>query len=213
MVLLSPTIGGLRKLVNVCERYAAKHGLKYKVSKSELMIFKAGTKSPEQVPPVTLNGIPMNVVTSFKYLGHMVTEHLRDDEDMDRERRALSIRGNMIAHRFKRCAASVKITLFRAHCTSFYTCNLWARYTQRSLSALRVQYNNAFRALLGLPRWCSASGMFADAHVDGFHAVLRKWYAAALCRLCASTNTILAVIADRLDSCYVQHWVRAHAIK
>ncbi|KAJ8704762.1 hypothetical protein PYW08_012082 [Mythimna loreyi] len=174
MALLSPTIGGLRKLIKACETFAACHGLKYNTVKSELMVFKAGTKSPDQIPPVTLNGIQMKVVTCFKYLGHIVTDHLRDDDDMDRERRALSIRANMIAHRFKRCNAQVKIALFRAHCTSLYTCSLWAHYTQRSFSALCVQYNNAFRALLGLPRWCSASGMFADAHVDGFHAVLRK---------------------------------------
>ena len=73
MVLLSPTIGGLRKLVNVCETYAASHGLRYNVTKSELMIFKAGTKSPNQVPPVIMNGTLLKIVTSFKYLGHIVT--------------------------------------------------------------------------------------------------------------------------------------------
>jgi hypothetical protein len=63
-----------------------------------------------------LNGGQLKRVNSFKYLGHLVTDDLRDDADIDRERRALAIRGNMIARRFSRCTAQVKITLFRAYC-------------------------------------------------------------------------------------------------
>ncbi|KAM3958486.1 uncharacterized protein ACR2FA_007508 [Aphomia sociella] len=77
--------------------------------------------------------------------GHVLTPDLKDDEDFDRERRALSVRANMLARRFARCSREVKITLFRAFCTNFYTCSLWARYTQKAYSALRIQYNNAFR--------------------------------------------------------------------
>ncbi|XP_026318676.1 uncharacterized protein LOC113229336 [Hyposmocoma kahamanoa] len=44
----------------------------------------------------------------------------------------------------------------------------------KTINALRIQYNNAFRVLLGLPRYCSASGMFEAVHTDGFHAVLTK---------------------------------------
>lgn len=43
---------------------------------------------------------------------------------------------------------------------------------ERSLSSLRVQYNNIFRMLLGLLRYCSASGMFADARADSFAAII-----------------------------------------
>lgn len=32
--------------------------------------------------------------------------------------------------------------------------------------SLRVQYNNAFRVLLGLPRICRPSGMFAEVHLN-----------------------------------------------
>ncbi|XP_047993894.1 uncharacterized protein LOC125232311 [Leguminivora glycinivorella] len=171
MVLLSPSVGGIRILIEKCESYAKKHNLRYNVEKSVYMIFKAGSKCPSYVPPIRLNGEQLKRVYTFKYLGHLVTEDLRDDEDIERERRALAIRANMISRRFSRCTAQVKITLFRAYCTSLYACSLW---TQRTINAIRVQYNDAFRVLLRLPRYCSASGMFADAHVDGFHATLSK---------------------------------------
>ncbi|XP_061722965.1 uncharacterized protein LOC133529284 [Cydia pomonella] len=137
---------------------------------------------------------------------------MKDDEDIKRERRALATRAKMLAHRFRRSTAPVKITLFRAFCTTFYTCALWTSYTQRSLSDLRIQYNNAFRALLRLPRWCSASGMFADARVDGFQAIMRARCAAALRRLRGSRNSLLAIIADRLDSQLLVHWTRVHSV-
>ncbi|XP_063536187.1 uncharacterized protein LOC134745969 [Cydia strobilella] len=210
MVLLSPSVGGLRLLIERCESYALTHNLKYNVSKSEYMVFKAGSKCPSHVPPIRLNGVELKRVSSFKYLGHLVTDDFRDDADIERERRALAVRANMIARRFSRCTAQVKLTLFRAFCTSLYTCSLWTRYTQRAFNAMRVQYNDAFRVLLRLPRYCSASGMFADAHVDGFHATLRKRCAATLRRVRDSRHSLLTVVADRWDSGLIRHWSSLH---
>ncbi|XP_047984805.1 uncharacterized protein LOC125225240 [Leguminivora glycinivorella] len=210
MVLLSPSIGGLRLLIERCEVYARAHNLKYNVTKSEFMVFKAGSKCPSHIPPIRLNGMQLKRVSSFKYLGHLVTDDFRDDADIERERRALAVRANMIARRFSRCTAQVKITLFRAFCTSLYTCSLWTRYTQRTFNAMRVQYNDAFRVLLRLPRHCSASGMFADAHVDGFHATLRKRCAATLRRVRDSRHSLLSVVAERWDSGLIKHWSSLH---
>ena len=209
-MLLSASICGLRRLVAICERYAAKHGLVYNVIKSEVMVFGAGGKYPSEVPPITLSGCPLRRVNNFKYLGHMITVDLRDDDDIERERRALSVRANMIARRFARCSREVKVILFKAYCTSFYTGGLWADYTQRAYNALRVQYNNAFRVLLGLPRFCSASGMFANAYVDCFYATMRKKCTSLLQRMRGSVNSILKMITGRFDCCYVNHCCRIH---
>ncbi|XP_048484609.1 uncharacterized protein LOC125490192 [Plutella xylostella] len=126
MVLLSPSINGLTRLLAVCESYAETHGLRYNTKKSELLVFQAPNIKKRLVPSVYLGGVELNRVTEFKYLGHVVTETLVDDLDMERERRALAV-------------------------------SLWVNYTRRAYSALRVQYNNALRIVLGLPRFCSAS--------------------------------------------------------
>ncbi|XP_061724926.1 uncharacterized protein LOC133530885 [Cydia pomonella] len=210
MVLLSPSIDALRTLVSVCERYAEAHGLKYNVSKSELLVFRGRTVKldDQMLPPVRLNGTPLKVVREFKYLGHWVTASLKDDIDVERERRALAVRSNMLIRRFARCTSNVKITLFKAYCQSFYTCSLWINFTQKTYSALRVQYNNAFRMLLGLPRYCSASGMFAEARTNGFHAIMRK---RVVRRVRGSDNSLLATVADRVDGAFWQYWSSLHA--
>lgn len=198
MVLLAPSIGALRKLLAVCESFVASHGLSYNVKKTVYMVFKSDHKNPP-IQPIVLDGVCLNKVTQFKYLGHWVTDDLKDDVDMERERRALSVRANMLARRFSRCTDAVKITLFKAYCTSLYTGSLWVNYTQRAYNALRIQYNNAFRALLRLPRFCSASAMFADAHTDGFAALWRKKTASLISRLRGSRHSILTAIVERHD--------------
>ncbi|XP_047997279.1 uncharacterized protein LOC125234903 [Leguminivora glycinivorella] len=156
MVLLSSSAEGLRRLLHFCEKYAISHGMKYNSSKTEYLIFKAG-KGPDRILDVFLNGLPVRRVQQFKYLGHILTDDLKDDKDIERERRALSVRCNMLARKFGRCSDEVKVTLFRAYCQSFYTGQLWTNFTRRAINTLRVQYNDAFRILMKLPRFCSAS--------------------------------------------------------
>lgn len=208
MVLLSPSIAALRKLLGMCEEYARAHGLLYNAQKSELLVFKTRGRTLGNVAPVLLNGVALRRVSEFKYLGHIVTEDLNDDSDIERERRAMAVRCNMLARRFARCSIDVKITLFKAFCQGLYTCNLWVSYTQRAINALRVQYNNAFRVLVGLPRYCSASAMFVHAHTDGFYTVLRRRIASLMLRARGSANTILGVLSHKLDSPLLRHWVQ-----
>ncbi|XP_049871256.1 uncharacterized protein LOC126370430 [Pectinophora gossypiella] len=212
MVLLSPSIGALRRLLKICESYAVAHGLKYNAKKSEVMIFRPDNNRYTLSPNFVLCGTALNHVEQFKYLGHWVTQDLKDRVDIERERRALSVRCNMLARRFARCTGTVKTALFKAYCQSFYTCSLWVNYTQRTYSDLRVQYNNAFRVLMGLPRYCSASAMFAAANTDGFAAIMRKRCASILRRTRDSPNTILRALVDRWDSPMLARWIRLHAV-
>ncbi|CAH2262741.1 jg14965 [Pararge aegeria aegeria] len=51
--------------------------------------------------------------------------------------------------------------------------------------------------MLGLPRFCSASGMFADARTDYFHNTLRKRCASLVRRVRDSSKIVLQMIAAR----------------
>ncbi|CAB3239040.1 unnamed protein product [Arctia plantaginis] len=206
MVLLSPSISALRRLLLVCESYALAHVLKYNCKKSEFMVFTATNNYPRVVPPVKLNGTTLSRVRQYKYLGHIVTEDLKDDQDIERERRALAVRSNMIARRFARASEQVKITLFKAFCQSFYSGSLWVKYTRTAYSTLRVQYNNAFRMLMRLPWHCSASGMFAEARVNDFYAIMRKKVASLMNRVCGSCNSILRAVGESYECPISHHW-------
>lgn len=64
-----------------------------------------------------------------------------------------------------------------------------------------------FRVFLGLPRYCSVSGMLADAHADCFYALMRKRIVSVTRNVLESTNTILKTLADRPGSALKRHWV------
>ncbi|KAJ8714751.1 hypothetical protein PYW07_002976 [Mythimna separata] len=207
MVLLGPTAGSIGEMLKVCEDFAAAHGLMYNVRKCEYMVFGAAGKCTDYSPNFTLNGVSIKRVFQFKYLGHILTSDLKDNADIERERRALAVRGNMLARRFSRCADQVKITLFKAYCQGLYAGGLWVSYTKRSLDVLRVQYNNIFRMLLGLPRFCSASEMFTQNRTDGFHAIVRKKIASLASRTRASANSILQTVAESVFCPFLRHFV------
>lgn len=99
--------------------------------------------------------------------------------------------GNMLARRFYRCTDEVKITSFKAYWQGLYTGRLWFRCSLGALNALRVQYNNVFRMMFKLPRFCSASEMFTQSRTDGFHAIIIKKVASLVTRLQGSRNNIL----------------------
>ncbi|KAL0809704.1 hypothetical protein ABMA28_011217 [Loxostege sticticalis] len=115
----------------------------------------------------------------------------------------------MLTRRFSRCTEEVKVTLFKAYCQGIYTGNLWVKHTKKSLDALRIQYNNVFRMMLGLPRFCSASGMFAEYQTDSFNAIIRKKTSSLISRMRNSSDSILKTLADRFTSpiwrCFVSN--------
>jgi hypothetical protein len=62
------------------------------------MTFKApGVKAPDMSLSVLLYGVPVTIVSQFTYLSHCLTDNLNDDVDVERERRALAVRANMLA--------------------------------------------------------------------------------------------------------------------
>ena len=99
------------------------------------------------------------ICESKKCLGHFICNTMRDDTDILRQRRQLYARANVLARKFYMCTDEVKITLFRTFCCNLYTCQLWWNFTQAATRKINVAYNNAFRMIMQLPRYCSASNV------------------------------------------------------
>lgn len=52
------------------------------------------------MPVVVLAGIALLVIHKFKYLSYMITNNLSDDLDVEKERRALAVRSNVLTRSF-----------------------------------------------------------------------------------------------------------------
>ena len=63
-------------------------------------------------PVFTANGEELSYASSFKYLGSVITNDLRDDADIEREIKCLFTRCNILLSRFQYCSKIVKLRLF-----------------------------------------------------------------------------------------------------
>ena len=77
----------------------------------------------------TIPNFKLNVVASYKYLGHYITDDLSGYEDINRQSRTLFVQGNIIILRkFNMRYLGVKFTLFRTYCSPMYTAQLLGNY-------------------------------------------------------------------------------------
>ena len=92
-----------------------------------------------------------------------------------------------------------------------YTAQLWWNHTAYSLQRINVCYNNILRRLLRRPRYCYASGLFAEFGIPNGKAVIRNLIYKFITRLNESTNDwILAILSSdiRWTSCIRHYWVK-----
>ena len=75
---------------------------------------------------------------------------------------------------FNHCTVDVKLLLIKSYCTSFYCGYLGSDYKFITFSKLRVAFNNVYRRVLGLPKWSSASKIYATHNIENFEAILQK---------------------------------------
>lgn len=63
------------------------------------------------------DGAPLNRCPHLDVSDIVLSPDFKDDTDMERERRELFVRANVVARGFINCSRKVKLTLFRAKLT------------------------------------------------------------------------------------------------
>ena len=187
LVTMSPSSAVLQQLLRFCSQYGVQYDIKFNPKKSVVMIARTKEDMKLKFPSFSLGDQVLGVEGKVKYLGHIIRDDLRDDDDVLRQCRKLYAQANMLAQRFSKCTDDVKMALFRAYCTPLYTAHLWYNYTAAKMKKLQVAYNDAFRILLRYPRWTSASNMFVTNNVPTFHTLIRN----LMCRLEQSKNSAI----------------------
>ena len=86
------------------------------------------------VPRIYLNGNVLQYVNTYKYLGCIISNDLKDDNDIKKTLRGIYARSNMLIRRFYNCSSSVKKLLFKTYCTNLYCAHLWSFYSAEAYS-------------------------------------------------------------------------------
>ena len=170
LVILSPSAVGLGMLLKACEKFGVHHDVNFNAKKSAVMVFRSKTMKDLELPDLNMYGEKIQEVTKTKYLGHIITNDLTDDADIDRQVKKLYAQGNSILRKFHMCSWDVKLTLFRAYCSPLYTAQLWWSHKRASINRLKVTYHNLFKMFLNLQHMSVQNGAFdvrqSDA-IDG----------------------------------------------
>ena len=212
LVILSPYSAGLQQLLLICSEFGVENDIKYNAAKSNVMIVRTKEYRDSVFPGFVLNDIALPVANEVKYLGHYISENLKDDRDINRQCRNIYARGNTLLRKFAMCTADVKAKLFQTFCTPLYTAHLWWNYRLYSLRKLTVAYNDIMRLLLCLPRRHSASQMFVNINVPTCAAVIRNLIFKFIVRLEKSENSIIQELVSiersdtKLTSAIWRHW-------
>ena len=117
-----------------------------------------------------------------------------DDDDINRRKRALFIRANMLKRKFVMCSWKIKLILFKSYCTQLYTSTLWTNYRLGTLHTFIIAYNQSLRCLMNIPYYCSAKQMFCFLNVPSGNEVIRKSIYNVMCFSKDSHNDIITSI-------------------
>ena len=77
-MLLCPTKEGLRKLIQICEKYAAEHDLLFNGTKSKLLIFGSHTGIE---PHINVKDVRVPVSHTAMHLGNLISNKTEDSID------------------------------------------------------------------------------------------------------------------------------------
>ena len=191
LVLIAPSSNGMQKLITECESFANKYGLKFNETKNVLLFFKPVGFKLNPFLRMCLNGVPIPIETSCRYLGHSITNNLSDNEDNRRQLRCFYGWSNMQLRTFGACSYDVKLLLFMSHCGSMYTSSIWCKYTKKQYYQIEVAYNNVFRRFFSYDRFSSANQMFVENRVGNFVARIRRLIHGFRERLYVSENCLV----------------------
>ena len=153
-MLLSPTLDGLQRMINICELYAAEHNLTFSTNENAnkcktkcMAILKKG----RTLKPLTLGGHCLPMVNSVRHLGNKIENKLDGMRQDMREKRARFIqKNNELCQEFSFADPITKCKLNSIYNIHFTGSPIWDLFC-REAEAIEKTWNVAIRKMLQLP--------------------------------------------------------------
>ena len=165
------------KLLTVLEQHIANIDMICNAKKSVWMIFEPKDRAKiinVSFPQFSIAGNFLQFVKVFKYLGHVITDTLSDEDDLQREIRSLFTRIFNIVRLFAKCSSVVKIASFKAYCICLYDAGLWSRYKFGSFNKLSSSYNKYMKLFFGYKRRDSVTQIVFDLALPSFNTIVHS---------------------------------------
>ena len=173
ILLLSPTVFGLQKLLNKCSELFNSKQLEYNLSKSKCITI--GPASNLNIKPLLLQGGTISWENNFKYLGVNFLADKKLTVDTDIIKRKFFSACNSILCKTRQLDEITRLCLIETSCITLLTYAIAALNLRDSqLNDLNVSWNNVFRIIFGFHKWESVkSFMCGVGRLDIYHLRLR----------------------------------------
>ena len=208
LVIFSPSVTGLKMLIDACEQFGNANDVKYNSLKSCLMTFRCNKMKQYVFPKFYLNNNELIESDCVKYLGHYITNDLRDDIDIQRQIKKLYAQGNILLRKFHMCSVGAKVLLFRSYCSSLYACQLWWKYNKSTINKLNVTYHNVLKMFIGVPKFESSSLVCSIYNVQCCQSVRRNLIYNFMRRVSKCNNSVIVSLIS--SSLYFTSEIRNH---
>ena len=147
IILLCPSLDGLRKRIKICEDFAEDHSILFNGSKSKLLVFGKYDGSVDievnhENVPVCDNAVHLGIELNSKYEDKYEYVNIGTGK--------FNNQVNYFHATFKSCYSMVKQKLFMQYCGSLYGAQLWPLWHKNMIN-FYTQWRKALRRIWGLP--------------------------------------------------------------
>jgi len=165
LILLAPSWAALQQLLDTLSLHIGDIDMVCNVKKTVCMVFAPSNRAhivSTSFPLFKLGSSYIQYVDKFKYLGHIIDQHLSDDNDVLREVSSMFVRTNILCRKFSKCSINVKVCLFKSYCLCFYGTALWRCYKIRTINKLKSAYNKCMKIFFGYNRRYSVTQLLLE---------------------------------------------------
>ena len=146
IILLCPSVAGLKKMIKICEDYANEHSIKFNGNKSKYLVFGNYVYNPT----IKVNNEIVSRCDSAMHLGHMLYTVNTSKELTEQAIKDFKKSYYSFISRFDTCYTTSKDKLFHQYCSAMYGSQLWDMASPK-VDKMYTQWRKAHRQVLGLP--------------------------------------------------------------
>ena len=145
IILLCPTSSGLRKMIEVCEKYAKLHDVLFDASKIKLVVYNQKDADPH----FEINGSDDSTCQKTIHLGNVLSTTYKYEMVYDGIK-TFNCSVNRFMSEFGSHQTVFKNKLFHQYCCALYGSQLWPLWHD-SVNKMCIQWRNTLRKAWKLP--------------------------------------------------------------
>ena len=101
-------------MLRIFDEFVKENLIEYSPTETVVLLNQLPHWNVEAGPNIYLGDVILAYVDKFKYLGQIITHDLKNDQDNDRERRNIAVRGDVLIHKFNNVQMKLNVEFFVA---------------------------------------------------------------------------------------------------